>query len=341
MKKLPLALFTSLFLLTAYTLAALENSIIPLMEKFECIENLPQKKYPKTQYQEITKTLSHKKDRIRIMSYNLLFNKYDHNLAECNRWRARMPRVVELIKDAQADIIGVQELYKDQLDDLMPHMSDIYEFYAHACLDGELNGIFYRKERFEVIERKVWYMTKTPDSPSSETLTMLKLQDTQTGKSLALFNAHLAFSAIDKREFQARFIAHYVAKYTTADSVPVPAIVMGDFNTFPARLDLDKLPAYDGDYIHRILTQRVLKDVKEVSLLGHLGPLSTFTNAPNDTVPFTGLGTPGVFLDHIYVSKGVTVLLHATQSATVEGHFPSDHMPLIADVIPKQIGFYE
>jgi endonuclease/exonuclease/phosphatase family metal-dependent hydrolase len=44
-----------------------------------------------------------------------------------------------------------------------------------------------------------------------------------------------------------------------------------------------------------------------------------------------------VILDHIYVAGAVEVLLHAVEPARVDGHFPSDHMPLIADLLfPKQ-----
>lgn len=111
---------------------------------------------------------------------------------------------------------------------------------------------------------------------------------------------------------------------------------MGDLNTFPNRIDLDRLPFLDGDYIHRILTQTILHDARDVSLLGHLGPISTFTNNPPDIQKFQGTGTPGVFLDHIYVSKEITVLIHATQPVTVGGGYPSDHMPVFIDFTLNQ-----
>lgn len=116
----------------------------------------------------------------------------------------------------------------------------------------------------------------------------------------------------------------------------MPVLLTCDLNTFPNRLDLNRLPYYDGDYIHRLLTKNVFRDSFEVSLLGHLGPISTFTNAPEDGIPFQGFGTPGVFLDRIYVSKEIIVLIHAVQSGTVNGYFPSDHMPVIIDYLIEQ-----
>lgn len=320
-------LFAIFFITTP--LIAVENSIVPTIEKFEQLEHLPAKKFSNRQYAEITSALNRKEERIRLVTYNVLFNLYDHNLEEVNRWPQRVPRIVQMIEDMQPDILCVQELYQSQLDDLMPHLKEAYSFYAKPCEDGELNGIFYRISRFEIMDSTILYMTNTPEVPSSETLTMLKLRDLKTGQFLQVFNAHLAFSKIDKRDFQARFIVDHI------ESLPqdIPTVLTGDINTFPNRLDLENLPFYDGDYIERILTQGRMKDAKSVSILGHLGPISTFTNGADNGIPFTGTGTPGIFLDHIYVSKGIDVLIHASQPGTVEGHFPSDHLPIIVDLI--------
>ena len=48
---------------------------------------------------------------------------------------------------------------------------------------------------------------------------------------------------------------------------------------------------------------------------------------------FKGTGTPGIILDYIYVSKKITVLTHAVELGTVDGHFPSDHMPVLIDFL--------
>lgn len=309
---------------------AIENSIIPSLEHFERLENLSEHKYSRSQYEEIQSVLAHKEQRIRLVTYNMLFDLYDNGMEKVNRWPQRLPRIVEVIEEMNPDILCIQELYVNQLKEFMPYMESNFSWYAKPCEDGELNGIFYRKDRFEVIDSKVWYMTDTPQLPSSETLTQLQLKDLKTGKSVAVFNTHLAFSKIEKRDFQARFIA----KHLKPIAEKMPVILAGDLNIFPHRLEIGNLPFYDGDYIHRILTQDTLKDAKEVSVLGHLGPISTFTNQEGYGIPFKGTGTPGVFLDHIYVSKDVNVLIHAVQPATVQGSFPSDHMPVLVDFIP-------
>lgn len=259
------------------------------------VENLSAQKYSDHQYSEITSVLNRKDESIRLVTYNVLFNRYDLNLDEENRWPQRLPRIVDLIQEMKPDIICVQELFTNQFIDLMPRIERTFAFYSRDCEDGELTGIFYRKDRFELIHSKVWFMTSTPAIPSSATFTMLQLKDLTTGKTFAVFNAHLPFSNVEKRDFQARFIADHIESFAQG----MPLIFTGDLNTFPNRLDLGNLPFYDGDYIHRNLTAGVLKDSKDVSILDHLGPILTFSNAFDDAIPFTGTGTPGVFLDHI------------------------------------------
>lgn len=321
---------TVLFLLTfAFFLESVENSIIPTMEKFEAIENISKNKYSHEQYSKIQWALKQKRNRIRVTSYNMLFNRFDQNLAPENRWPQRLPRIVQLIQEMNPDIIGTQELMPSQVQDLLPYLNETYTFYSRNSDSGEQNGIFYRTRRFSVLRKKIFNMTETPHIHSSSTLTMVQLKDRVTGKTLAVCNAHLAFADIEKRTFQ----AHFIAEKTRAIASHMPVMFMGDLNTFPNRPDLEALPALDGDYVNSILSRSVLKDARLLSVVGHVGPISTFTNKEGSTAPFEGTGSPGVFLDHIYVSRGITVLLHAVQPGTVDGHFPSDHMPVVIDCV--------
>lgn len=322
--------FYSFLVLNFYELLAVEQSVIPIMESKEYIENISSKKYSRGQYADIKEALANRDKSIRIVTYNLLRDDYDEQQKEKQyRWPQRLPRVVSLIEEMRADIIGVQEPRNSQIKTLLPKLSATYGFYSESFDNGEYNGIFYKKDRFFVINSQSLSMTLKEGKPQNDMLTILKVKDLKTDKVLAVLNTHLSFSDVERRASQALFIAKQVEEI----SKEMPVIFMGDLNTFPSRLDLKDLPYYDGDYIHRILTEKVLKDAKEISLVGHLGPVSTFTNNGKDAEPFAGTGTPGVFLDHIYVSKGVKVLIHAVQSGMVEGYYPSDHMPVIADII--------
>lgn len=311
--------FILLMLILANAIFAVENSIIPLMETYENVENLPSHKFTKKQFQTIQAALENIDNKIRLVTYNMLFNVYDHNLDEENRWPNRLPRIVELINEMKPDIICTQELYPSQVQEITQLMSEFDFFDGSKDPDGESYGIFYRKDRFELLSSKMTYP-----------LSMIQLKDLKTDKIFSVFNTHMPLSNIGKREMN----AHAIVNITKAASQEMAVIFTGDLNTFPARLDLN-LPFYDGDHIHRILTRGPLKNSQEQSLLGHFGPIGTFTNKDPDIHPFQGTGTPGIVLDYIYVTNKVNVLTHATEKGTVEGHYPSDHMPVLIDFLIK------
>lgn len=314
--------------LQASVFAFVENSVVPLVEKYEQIENIPAEKLSDNHYNEIKNALSHIDQKVRLVTYNLLCDDRETQSQEINKWRHRLPRVVELFKEMQPDLICVQEQYQHQLDAWLPQLCN-FAFYGSPRGDGEVNGVAYRKDRFELLESSV---TIIPGSRiKHNTITMIQLKDLQTGHKFAVFNTHLTYSSNNERELEALFITELM----TQISKQMPVMLTGDLNTFPCRFD-EKFPYFDGDYVHRVFTKKLLKDSQEVALLGHLGPVSTFTNAIGNGIPFKGLGTPGVILDHIYVDAGINVLMHAIQPGTVEGCFPSDHMPVFIDFLVNE-----
>ncbi len=309
-------------------MAKIENSVVPLAEKYEDPSQLPMQKLTKNQACELTKALRKQDERIRLVSYNILFDLYDAAAEEELRWPARLPRILELLTEMNPDIISVQELYGDQYQSLVGALNNTYAFVGEPSEDTECNAIFFRRNRFQQIDCQSWKMPprkRSAKSRADKVLTEVKLKDLRTNRVFTVLNTHFSFSDLNQREDEARFIAKRITQINT------PILVTGDLNTFPMRLDQQKLPFYDGDYIHRILTKKILKDAREQSLLGHLGPLSSFTNRDGDIKPFTGTGTPGVFLDHIYISQEIQTLLHAIEPAKVNGYYPSDHMPVFID----------
>jgi hypothetical protein len=70
--------FVSLLILIPTLVFSIENSILPKVEQVEIVENLFSKKYSKNQLVEIAEALQFKEDRIRLVSYNILFSWNDH-----------------------------------------------------------------------------------------------------------------------------------------------------------------------------------------------------------------------------------------------------------------------
>ncbi len=303
-----------------FSLAAIENSVVPMAKFLESNANRHQKKYTKNQYKEIEAALKNSDQKLRIASFNMLRDDLDTKYILENRWEKRFSRIIEVIEEMSPDLIGAQELSQLQANQLIEALNE-YAFVGEPRKDGEINGIFYRKNRLEIVSAK-----SIPIHTNN--LNLAEFKDLKTGKRFAHLNIHARFSRVNHREHEARLIAEQAAILAPQMTV----LVTGDVNTFPNRTDLD-LPFYDGDYIHRILTSKTLQNAQELSLLGHLGPIGTYTSKHPRHIGFEGTGTPGVVLDRIYVSEPITVLIHATQPATVDGYFPSDHMPIFIDFL--------
>ncbi|MCI0382404.1 MAG: endonuclease/exonuclease/phosphatase family protein [Chlamydiae bacterium] len=310
----------------------ISDTIVPLIERVEKAENLNPTKYSKNQYEHIVHVLSNIEDRIRLVTYNMLYNIQDQNLEEQDRWPRRFPRLLQLIQWLQPDILCSQELHQDQLSILLHEMDETYAFYGKENKNnGEIDGIFIRKARFELIDFKEWMIFPTLPLAYPHVLIQLVLCDNKTQEIFSVFNTHLPYFSPDQREYS----AHFILKQVEAVSQRMPVFLAGDFNVIPQRQDMPELPFFDGEYIQRILTQGTLKDTMDEALLGHIGPIATFTNAleRNDGTPFKGTGVPGIILDRIYSNQKSLILVHGIEPARVDNHFPSDHMPVIVDFL--------
>ncbi len=349
--KLPMNIFINdsvmhivylLLLLSAPLGALVDNSIIPLMDYYRTPKHIDTKKYSKTQYEAISEAMKMREATFRVATYNMLFDRYDHLLAKPYRWFARLPRLLDIIDDMRADIICIQELYPDQIVELLKELGDEYGFAGNLPTAGaepcEINGILYRKTRFTCQTSTLHYISETPqkissDPYSKETRTLIEahLVDKKTQKELAAFCTQIAFGSADSREFAANFITKHLEPICQKKA----CLLAGDFNSFSPLVDDPHVPFFDGNFMLRIITKNHLHNARDEALIGTIGPISTYTNRPGAILPFQGTGTPGIILDHIFVTKGLHVLLSAVQPAQVNGKYASDHLPVLADCIIK------
>ncbi len=149
----------------------------------------------------------------------------------------RKDLVIEIIRDAGPDILGVQEAFRNQVDDLSAAFPE-YAFYGVGREDGvaagEHSGIFYRSDRFELVESDTFWLSNTPDVagsifPGAATVRIASwvvLNDTQTDSPLFVLNTHWDHVSQEAREHGANVIRHHL------DGLPadLPVIVMGDLN---------------------------------------------------------------------------------------------------------------
>jgi len=333
-------IFCTLTLLFFPLQGKIENSVIPLMEYLQR-ETVPENKLTFTQKETLEKTLPYLGEKVRVMSFNMLYDLYEKKYEEADHWKNRFYRIAELLHYTLPDVIGSQELLPHLLDDLLPLVESEYSFVGPGAKEQwhnrPIDGIFYRRSRVALLEAKYLFTSATPHVPSDNPfgkrhlVTQGHFRMKDSGKEFILLNTHCAFMDGDSREYSIRFIARYVENFRPE----IPIFVTGDFNTFAFRGDLENLPFYDGDLCQRIMTQNSLIDSREATILGAVGPLGTYTNEPDihPSTPFVGTGIPGIHLDHIYVNEALTVLNYAVEPAKIDGRFPSDHMPVVVDAV--------
>lgn len=92
-----------------------------------------------------------------------------------------------------------------------------------------------------------------------------------------------------------------------------PVVLMGDFNTTDTREP------------YRILTSN-LRDARDVSEEAPYGPTGTIMG-------FGRGSRAGRRIDYVFVKNDVRVVQHAILSDSCDGRTPSDHRPLVADLV--------
>lgn len=266
---------------------------------------------------------------ITIMSYNIrLDTPVDEGIYD---WSERKDIVAEIIGPRYgADIVGLQEPIgfresrRNQIEDLQELLPE-YSWVGVGRDDGEDGGefspIFYRKDLFKVLESKTFWFSETPDNPGSvgwdavypRIVTWALLYEFKTEKKFYVFNTHF-----DHRGSQARIeSAKMLAEHISGLPKEKPVIITGDLNQ------------PEESEVYSIITSiSGIKDARYASETGHSGPTATST-----TNNWQDLRPEESRIDYIFVGNGIRVLNHRIKDDRFHNIFPSDHLPVISDVV--------
>ena len=134
-----------------------------------------------------------------LLSLNI---RYDNPADGINAWSNRRERMASWIADSiQPDIVCLQEVLSSQLSYLQSRWSDQYDYYGIGREDGKSKGefapIFFRKDRYELIQANTIWLSATQDQPSKgwdaaceRILTAVWLWDVQWKDTVCIFNTH-------------------------------------------------------------------------------------------------------------------------------------------------------
>ncbi|UJR20472.1 hypothetical protein I4U23_023601 [Adineta vaga] len=256
-----------------------------------------------------------------VMTYNIRMDTADDGK---NQWHLRKDRVINLIRHYAPALLGVQEALSQQMTDLQTGLTD-YGSYGVGRNDGrdsgEFSAVFYRHDRFELMDKGTFWLSETPDTPGSKgwdaalprICSWIKLRDRLTNKEICYFNTHFDHRGSVARRESARFILTRIQQITGST---IPAILTGDFNAGP-----------ESDAYRTILSNNILQDAKLLTELSHCGPQGTWCT-------FHVTSGIGDRIDYIFITPAHFKVLNHTHLIESENQcYPSDHLPVLAELI--------
>lgn len=255
--------------------------------------------------------------QLRIATFNLRF---DNPRDSGNLWVDRSPAVTSLIRYHDFDVFGTQEGLKNQLDDIQKSLPQYA--YSGAGRDdgkdkGEHSAIFYKTERFTLLEKGNFWLSETPEKPSMgwdgkccyRICSWVYLQDKKTKKKFYLFNAHFDHQGIKARNESSRLVLQKIKEVAKNE----PVVLTGDLNG-----------DHNSEWYKTIAASGLVKDTySQVK----------YPYANNASFNAFGKQLAGdEIIDHVFTTQQFQVVRWGLLTDSYHGKFPSDHFPVLVEM---------
>ncbi len=273
---------------------------------------------------------------ISVMSFNIRYGAANDGE---NAWDRRRELVASTINEFAPDLLGTQEcllFQKEFLAERLPGYQVVGAGRDDGADGGEMCAVFFRDDRFELLDAGHFWLSDTPDQVGSvgwdaaltRMATWVKLRVCDVPDHVFyFFNTHFDHVGEEARLASARLVRAMAVERIGAG---LPVIIAGDFNS-PATLD--------GDSPHRALTgagqPRLLDTYEVVHESPHATPPATLpATPPEPTGTFNGFTgeTERGRIDWIIVSRHFVSLAAAIDRSSHDGRYPSDHFPVTANL---------
>ena len=153
-----------------------------------------------------------------------------------NGWGQRYPYIAQMVQFHGFEIFGTQEGKYHQLQDLKAAMPG-YDYIGVGRDDGkqagEFSAIFYKTDRFEVLEHGDFWLSPETDHPNKgwdaalpRICTWGKFKEKNSGFEFIYFNLHMDHIGVQARSESAKLILQKVKEQPSH----IPVILSGDFN---------------------------------------------------------------------------------------------------------------
>jgi endonuclease/exonuclease/phosphatase family metal-dependent hydrolase len=251
---------------------------------------------------------------LNVMTFNV---RYGTAADGANRWEVRRERALSVLKKHRPDLVGVQEALDFQVDE-MAKAGDYVPVGVgrdDGKAAGEFSAILYDPKRLRLLRSDTFWLSPTPEAIGSmgwgnritRICTWAYFRDMKNGRNFYHFNTHLDHESQPSREKAIGLILSRISQMAPTD----PVIVTGDFNTGEA----NPVQAQMRQAGYRDTFRELHPDVQDVVTFNGWRDMPT-----------------GDKIDYIFVQGATKSARAEIVRDRVDGHWPSDHMPVIATV---------
>lgn len=267
---------------------------------------------------------------VTFMSFNIRYGTADDG---DNRWELRRDLVLDVIRQSEADFVGLQEALRFQIDEIrqaLPRYGEIGVGRDDGLAAGEFSAILFDTSRFTADTSGTFWFSETPDVPGSvhwgNAITRIcswgRFIERPTGKACYFFNLHLDHISQPSRERSVQLLAAKIAER----KYPDPVFVSGDFNAEEAN------PA-----ILYFKGKQALTDSTSAEFRNPVPFVDSFRQLhPNvsEVGTFNGFrgNQTGEKIDFIFAPDSIKILEAEINRVQPGGRCPSDHFPVTTQV---------
>lgn len=228
----------------------------------------------------------------------------------------------EYLNFTEADVIGTQELYHNQLQDILkacPQYHSAGVGRDDGKTKGEYAAILYNKELFSLKDSGTFGLSDQPEQIGKKgwgaacprICTWVKLQCIADNKELLVFNTHFDHVSMLARQESSKLIVKKMREIADGES----AVLMGDFNATPM------------SETYKTITEVLQLNDARIIARKQYGPTWSFNG-----FAYGNGERNGNIIDHIFTSKEIVINSHCIDTERRVDQFISDHYPVIAQI---------
>lgn len=255
---------------------------------------------------------------MKLMSYNIRLIADDRE----NSWPNRREEMASLLNYYEPDFIGLQEVVEAQRTYLLGQMP-AYQSIGVARDDGKAQGeyscIFYKKQKYRLLQQGTFWLSPTPDQVSfgwnaacRRVCTYGLFERLSDHYQCWVLNTHFDHLGDTARLESARLIIQKAK--LLRQTHPAPLFLTGDFNSRP------------GEAPEQLLNT-TFTNTRKIARTPPLGAPDTWNEFRHDLKPKGTIDFIFAFTeDHPVVDKFITI------THSFDQRYPSDHFPVMTHI---------